>query len=95
MDTTGYHCRRYEEILARHLATSKPPRPPLDTSTLEDLEIRLAIDGRWIATHVIGAQARDRVTSFKGAAISDTTVKVFKFIDPRAVRGWVAIAMKS
>lgn len=59
---------------------SSPDKPSVDLSAEPDLEVRLSIDGRWVGTHVVGAAAVDRVTTFRGAAISDAMLRKFRFV---------------
>ncbi|KAJ9102691.1 hypothetical protein QFC20_004963 [Naganishia adeliensis] len=87
VDTTGYVTRRATTLMHRKPSPSsgKPSSPDkpsiaVDLSAEPDLEVRLSIDGRWVGTHVVGAAAVDRVTTFRGAAISDAMLRKFRFV---------------
>lgn len=84
MDTTGYVTRRQTTLMYRKRSSGGSGKlthsDAVDLSAEPDLEVRLSIDGRWVATHVVGAAAGDRVTTFRGAAVSDALLRRFRFV---------------
>jgi hypothetical protein len=84
VDTTGNVTRRQTTLMYRKRSSGgsgkSAPSDAVDLSAEPDLEVRLSIDGRWVGTHVVGAAARDRVTTFRGAAVSDALLKRFRFV---------------